>query len=96
MHDIEEGCPVQADHLSCGICQVLLDESLTIRYANGAYYHLFGYTADSAVSAGFTSLSFITYPPGWTTVKETIQNALSSHQYSFSWRPAGLAGRGRC
>ena len=41
MHDIEEGCPVQADHLSCGICQVLLDESLTIRYANGAYYHLF-------------------------------------------------------
>ncbi|MCI9296871.1 MAG: diguanylate cyclase [Clostridiales bacterium] len=95
MHDIEEGCPVQADHLSCGICQVLLDESLTIRYANGAYYHLFGYTAESAESAGFTSLSFITYPPGWTTVKETIQNALSSHQYSFQLETRGVSRQGQ-
>ena len=32
------------DLVPCGICQVALDENLTILYANQLYYEIYGYT----------------------------------------------------
>ena len=47
------------DGTPCGLCQVALDEKLTILYANQSYYQLYGYTAQNAGAQGVTTAQFI-------------------------------------
>lgn len=53
------------DALPCGACRVKNDDCLTILEANREFYHIFGYTKEEAGKAGFSSFSFISYPPDW-------------------------------
>ena len=47
------------DLVPCGICQVALDDDLTILYANQFYYDIYGYTSQEAEEKGFTNARFI-------------------------------------
>ena len=40
------------DLVPCGICQVALDDDLTILYANRFYYDIYGYTPQNAEEQG--------------------------------------------
>ena len=45
--------------MPCGICQVALDDDLTILYANRFYYDIYGYTPQNAEEQGFINVRFI-------------------------------------
>lgn len=47
------------DLVPCGICQVALDDDLTILYANRFYYDIYGYTPQNAEEQGFINVRFI-------------------------------------
>lgn len=59
-------------HLPCGICQVILDEDLTISFANNTFYELLGYVnADKEEPPILNYKSFI-YPQDYSDLKTCI------------------------
>lgn len=63
------------DVLPCGVCRIKNDAYFTLLDANDEYYRIYGYTREEADKAGFSTVSYIIYPPDWQRTIETVAAA---------------------
>lgn len=82
-----EACRQMLESLPCGVCQVMLDDDLTVVYANRFYYKLYGYTPQNAAEEGFTNAKFILPATDYAriikAVKEHIKQGHREFQLEF-------------
>jgi diguanylate cyclase (GGDEF)-like protein len=68
--------------LACGICRVALDDSFTLLYANPFYYHIYGYTPQSAMECGFDNVKYILSAPVFHRVRtEALQHVKKQERF---------------
>ena len=83
------------DAVPCGICQVALDEELTILYANPSYYRLYGYTPGDAADMGFTSARFILPEEDYAGIVRAIRGHIKSGEKNFQLEYRGVHSSGK-
>lgn len=83
------------DTVSCGICQVLLDDDLTILYANQSYYKIYGYSLQSARELGFTNAKFILPKRDYPIIKEKVIRHIKKGDREFQLEYRGVHSSGK-
>ncbi|MDD2220657.1 MAG: diguanylate cyclase [Clostridia bacterium] len=66
-----------------GICKCLLDDRLTIVYANDFFYQLSGYTPLNAAAAGLKDVAFLLSEEDFTQARRIIADNLRKGDYHF-------------
>jgi diguanylate cyclase (GGDEF)-like protein/PAS domain S-box-containing protein len=66
-----------------GICRIENFDTCKIRYANGFYYRMFGYTESESEKAGFTSADFTVLPDDLLRLKEQRKRCLEEQRSIF-------------
>ncbi len=79
-----------SDVLPCGVCRIKNDAYLTLLDANEEYYRIYGYTREEAEGAGFSTVSFIIYPPDWQRTIETVAAAEKDAGGAFELEVRGI------
>lgn len=83
------------DAMPCGICQVALDESLTVLYANRSYYRIYGYTSESAKEQGFTNAKFILQDSDYPSIIRAIYHHIEQGEKEFKLEYRGVHRSGK-
>lgn len=83
-----------SDALPCGVCRIKNDAYLTLLDANEEYYRIYGYTRKEAEKAGFTTVSYIIYPPDWQKTMEAVANAQQDSRGVFELEVRGIHSSG--
>ena len=79
-----------ADQVPCGVFKAMVDDRLTLLYANAFFYETYGYTRETAEAAGFSNCELIVPPEDFKRVHSEITGHITAGQYSFE-----LENRGR-
>lgn len=83
------------DLAPCGICQIALDETLTILYANQSYYEIYGYTPQSAKEKGFTNAKFILPEQDYESILRTVNSHIEQKDRHFQLEYRGVHRSGK-
>ena len=78
-----------------GICRTQADAWLTLTYANGSYYRLFGYTEQEAKTAGYSAATDFIRGDDRARVLESIRAAMREGQEEFEFEARRLHKSGR-
>lgn len=78
------------DLVPCGICQVALDEDLTILYANRFYYEIYGYTSQEADEKGFRNARFILPESDFKVIRQTLLDKIGIGKTKFQLEYRGI------
>lgn len=79
-----------ADKVPCGVFKTLVDDRLTLLYANAFFYETYGYTRETAEAAGFSNCELIVPPEDFKRVHGEIDDHIAAGQHAFE-----LENRGR-
>lgn len=82
------------DLVPCGICQVALDENLTILYANQLYYEIYGYTLEMALEKGFRNARFILPDSDYPAIRQTVMRHVDHGDRNFQLEYRGVHSSG--
>lgn len=83
------------DQVPCGICQVALDDDLTILYANQFYYDIYGYTSQNAEERGFTSARFILPEEDYGEIHRKVLDYAGRGKNKFQMELRGMHSSGK-
>lgn len=83
------------DLVPCGICQVVLDDDLTILYANQLYYDIYGYTSENALEKGFKNARFILPEPEYPAVHRAVMEHVARGDRNFQLEYRGVHSSGK-
>lgn len=83
------------DLVPCGICQVALDEDLTILYANRLYYDIYGYTAENASEKGFKNARFILPESEYQGIYQAVMGHVEQEDRNFQLEYRGVHSSGK-
>lgn len=83
------------DSVPCGICQVALDEKLTILYANQYYYQIYGYTSRDVEERGFTNAKFILPDSDYQLILDAVYHHIQQGDRHFQLEFRGVHSTGK-
>lgn len=83
------------DLVPCGICQVALDEKLTIIYANQYYYEIYGYTSQNAEERGFTNAKYILPESDYQFILDAVYRHIQQGDRHFQLEFRGVHSTGK-
>lgn len=83
------------DLVPCGICQVALDEKLTILYANQYYYEIYGYTSQNAEERGFTNAKYILPESDYQFILDAVNRHIQQRDRHFQLEFRGVHSTGK-
>ena len=83
------------DLVPCGICQVALDDDLTILYANQFYYDIYGYTSQDAEEKGFTNARFILPEADFQMIHKNLLDQVVRGKTKFQMEYRGVHSTGK-
>lgn len=69
------------EEVPCGIFKAILDEDLSIIYANEKFYETFGYKSEE--SSNIQNLQFLLKLSEFTKIKNDIKTNIAAHKYHF-------------
>lgn len=88
-------CRSILDQVPCGICQVALDDDLTILHANRHYYDIYGYTRQMAEEAGFLNARFVIMERDFREIHRQVTRFAKSGKTLFKLEYQGIHRSGR-